>query len=177
MLFRSRGEGRPAPDWGRVPRFEGVRTFHHHEKEAPSTTVTLATIAPYSKEPDTAATRLKYLPRSLAHAILNRRLSILARRESAPFVSGSAGVGEGFGFYRQSAVTISCRAEQWRDALGVGEQELRRALEHGFQPAELTEARTGPTLQPDDLLDFHLLLESGDWFAGLEDMVRRSPSA
>lgn len=44
-------------------------------------------------------------------------------------------------------------------------------------PAELSEARTGRTLQPDDLLDFHLLLESEDWFAGVEAMVRRSPSA
>ena len=34
--------------------------------------------------------------------------------------------------------------------------------------------RVGPTLQPDDLLDFHLVLESDDWFSELEDLVRRS---
>ena len=176
--------------WGRVPRFDGVRTFHHHEKEAPSTTVTLATIAPYSKEPDTAATRLKYLPRSLAHAILNRRLSILARRENAPFVSGSAGVGEGFGFYRQSAVTISCRAEQWRDALGVGEQELRRALEHGFQPAELTEAvanfrnsleqavKTARTRRSPELADeiAESLLDRDVWTSAEDDLALYGPA-
>ena len=41
-------------------------------------------------------------------------------------------------------------------------------------PAELTEARVGPRLQPDDLLDFHLLLEGDDWFGELQDLVRRS---
>ena len=41
-------------------------------------------------------------------------------------------------------------------------------------PAELTEPRVGPTLQPDDLLDFHLMLEGDDWFGELQDMVRRS---
>lgn len=41
-------------------------------------------------------------------------------------------------------------------------------------PAELAEPHLGPTLQPDDLLDFHLVLESDDWFSELEDLVRRS---
>ena len=44
-------------------------------------------------------------------------------------------------------------------------------------PAELTEPRLGPTLQPDDLLDFHLMLSGDDWFSELEDMVRRSATS
>jgi hypothetical protein len=35
-------------------------------------------------------------------------------------------------------------------------------------PAELLEARDGPPLTWDDLLDLHLLLESPDWWARLE---------
>lgn len=41
------------------------------------------------------------------------------------------------------------------------------------RPAELLETREGPTLTPDDLLDFHLLLRDDDWFAELSEMVRR----
>jgi hypothetical protein len=41
-------------------------------------------------------------------------------------------------------------------------------------PAELSESRTGPTLTPDDLLDFHLLLQTGSWFERLAAEVRRS---
>ncbi len=132
----------PAPaavDLGKLPTFDGVKVFYHHEAEAPSTSVAIETIVPYSREPDTAANRLKDLPRSLAHAMINRRLTILAKEENAPFNSASASVGESFNFFRQSSLTLDCREDQWSAALAVGDQELRRALEHGFQPAELKE--------------------------------------
>lgn len=38
-------------------------------------------------------------------------------------------------------------------------------------PAELCESKLGPALTPDDLLDFHLLLQSSGWFDQLADMV------
>lgn len=41
-------------------------------------------------------------------------------------------------------------------------------------PAELAEERTGPMLSPDDLLDFHLLLETDGWFQDLAEQVARS---
>jgi len=135
----SRGPARSQPDLGRVHAFAGVNTFHHHEAEASDTDVTLATITPFTREPDTAANRIKYLPRQIAHAILSRRLSILAKKENAPFRSGGAWAGESFGFYRQTSVALSCKAEEWADAVAVADQELRRALEHGFQPPELQE--------------------------------------
>ncbi len=127
------------PDLGQLPARTGVKAFYHYEVEAPSTRVGLSTIVPYRREPDTAANRLQHLPRALAHAIISRRLSILAKKENAPFTVGSAGAGEAENFYRQTSVSLNCKAEQWDAALAVGEQELRRALEHGFQPAELKE--------------------------------------
>jgi hypothetical protein len=39
-------------------------------------------------------------------------------------------------------------------------------------PAELAEPRVGAPLRPDDLLDFHLLLQTDTWFAQLTDDVR-----
>lgn len=41
-------------------------------------------------------------------------------------------------------------------------------------PAELTEARTGPALTPDDLLDLHVLLARDGWFDDLVALVRRT---
>jgi hypothetical protein len=41
-------------------------------------------------------------------------------------------------------------------------------------PAELAETRVGPPLRPDDLLDFHLLLQGESWFEDLAAEVRRS---
>ena len=61
------------------------------------------------------------------------------KKENAPFSRGSAGTGESYNFYRQTTLALTCKAEQWAAALGVADQELRRALAHGFLPAELTE--------------------------------------
>src|SRR6185312_6601672 len=82
----------------------------------------------------------KYLPRTLALQMLNRRLSILSKKEGAPFLSGQVGVTEQFDFFRNASIELNCRPDQWSAALGVAEQELRRALDYGFQPEELTEA-------------------------------------
>jgi hypothetical protein len=42
------------------------------------------------------------------------------------------------------------------------------------RPAELLEMHDGPSLTPDDLLDFHLLLRQDDWFDQLTEVVRKS---
>jgi zinc protease len=135
----ARAPAQPEPALGGLPKFEGVRTLFHAEPESPATTVALSTLTPFVDEPDTAAHRLKQLPRQLALAILNRRFSELVKKEGAPFSAARAGVSDGFRFLRQANVNITCKPEQWPAALAVGEQELRRALEHGFQAGELKE--------------------------------------
>ena len=130
----------PEPSYGIITSPLGVESRLHHESEAAITTVSIATVSPYVHEPDTAANRLKYLPRSLALNMLNRRLAILAKQEGAPFVGGQVGATEQFDAFRNAAIELSCRPDQWRAALAVAEQELRRALEFGFHSAELTEA-------------------------------------
>ena len=185
-----RGPARPMPDLGKVHAFEGVNAFYHYEAEAPDTDVTILTITPYQKEPDTAATRLKYLPRMVAHRMINRRLSILAKKEGAPFKSGGAGAGESYNFYRQAVMTLNCRADQWSDALAVADQELRRALEHGFQKPELQEVvanfknsleqavKTAATRRSDAIADeiADTLLERDVWTTPEDDLALYGPA-
>ncbi len=135
-----RGQPRANPALGTIDRFEGVRVKHHFEPEAAKTVVSIQSVLPYIREPDTKATRLKYVPRSLAVTMLNRRLSILAKKENAPFSRGRAEAGHQFDFVHNASIELDCKPAQWADALAVADQELRRALEHGFQPAELREA-------------------------------------
>jgi zinc protease len=97
--------------------------------------------------------------------MLNQRLSILSKKEGAPFVSGLVGVTEQFDFFRNASIELNCRPEQWSAALAVADQELRRALAYGFQPSELAEAvaemrnnleeavRTAPTRRSNGLAD------------------------
>ncbi len=161
----ARAPALPEPRLGSVEASNDVVALLHTEKEAGSTNVALETVVPYSFETDNAASRLKYLPRSLALRMLNRRLSILAKQEGAPFLSGIVGVTEQFEFFRNASIELNCRPDQWSAALGIAEQELRRALEHGFQPEELAEAvaemknnleqavRTAPTRRSGPLAD------------------------
>lgn len=136
----ARGPARPEPSLGELAKFDGVRPIFHAEPEAPATQVSLTSISAYTKEPDTAALHIKRLPRMLALAMLNRRFSILSKKENSVFRSAHVSVGEHFKFFHEANLDISCKAEQWGAALALGEEELRRALERGFTPAELAEA-------------------------------------
>jgi zinc protease len=135
-----RAPARSDPDLGKLSSFTGVRAAYHNEPEADATSISLQTITPFAYEPDTTAKRLEYLPRDLAVAMLNRRLSILAKKDGAPFTSGKVDIGESFDFLRNASIELTCKPELWRDALATAEQELRRAVQYGFQPDELAEA-------------------------------------
>lgn len=134
---------RPPPALDTVVPLEGVVARLHADPDAPATHVSIESVSPWRMTPDLASTRLKYLPRDLAVMMLNRRLAIRAKQEGAPFSEGEAAVTEQNHFFRNASIGLTCKPEQWRDALGVAEQELRRALQFGFQPAELREAVAG----------------------------------
>src|SRR6188768_2063236 len=136
----ARGQAQPEPHLGHVEAPLAIEANLHTEMEAGSTNVSLGLVAPYSFEADTAANRIKYLPRSLVLSMLNRRFEILSKKEGVPFLSGAISAGEQFDTFRSASVEMNCRPDQWQAALAVADQELRRALEHGFQPEELAEA-------------------------------------
>ena len=135
----ARAPAAPEPALGVLAKFDGVRAHFHAEPESPSTGVSITSLTPFLDEPDTAANRVKELPRQIALAMLNRRFSELAKKEGAPFSAARANVADAFRFMREASVELTCKPEQWPAALTVGEQELRRALEHGFQAGELKE--------------------------------------
>lgn len=136
--FEPAAPAREEPDLGEVVS-EGTRAHLHTEMEAPSTRISIQAVAPYEPQPDTAEIRIARLHRGAAHRMITRRLETLARQEGAPFSRGNAYAYEAFEFVTNSAMELVCEPEQWEDALRLAEQELRRALEHGFQPAELRE--------------------------------------
>ena len=136
----ARAPARAEPVLGELAKFEGVRPIYHFEPEAPSTDVSISRVTPDGPEPDTAEDRIEKLPRALALAMLNRRFSVIAKKENAPLISARASVSEHYDFFRQATVSVTCQPANWQAALGIGEQELRRALEFGFTPGELKEA-------------------------------------
>ena len=90
---------------------------------------------------DTRATRADKLPLKLAHSILSRRFSILAKKENSPITSGNAYNYDLFKFTKIGGISVDAKDHNWQAALPVLEQELRRAIQHGFTEAELEEIK------------------------------------
>jgi zinc protease len=135
-----RAPERAPVDMGSVAEFTGVRTLFHSEPEAADTEISIESVVSHPQPPDTSAVEIREVVRTLALEMLNRRLSVLSKKEGAPFTRAETGVEEAFSLYRESSIGVHCRADQWIAALGVAEQELRRALKLGFRQDELREA-------------------------------------
>lgn len=129
------------PDLGKVSQGKGFQTLVMGDKEVSSTDITLLSLKPFERKPDTKATRAAKLPVSLANAILNRRFSILAKKENATISGGSAFKQELFDFTTMAGISVDAKNHDWQAALPVLEQEFRRAMEHGFTTNELEEVK------------------------------------
>jgi zinc protease len=133
-------EPSPNPDLGSIPE-PTLRAHLHTEPEATTTAVALFIARPFQGKPDSKAQRFDDTLRYVAHSIISRRLEILAKAEGAPFSSGSSYAYNWMSFLTAGAVSLNCEPDKWRETLNVAEQELRRALQHGFTEAELKEAK------------------------------------
>ncbi|MBU6377914.1 MAG: insulinase family protein [Gammaproteobacteria bacterium] len=88
---------------------------------------------------DNTAERRAQLVRDLGFAILSRRFDTLTRQPGTVLINGDASYQETFDFAEGPSVSVVAKPENWQAALAIGEQELRRALQHGFSDAELKE--------------------------------------
>ncbi|MBT8036745.1 MAG: insulinase family protein [Verrucomicrobiae bacterium] len=129
------------PDLGKIPSGHGFKTLMLSDQEVATTDLTLLALKPFQEKPDTKANRGDQLPINLAHAILSRRFSILAKKENAPISEGNAFHQNLFKFMKLGGLSVNAKNHDWKAALPILEQELRRAIEHGFTASELTEAK------------------------------------
>ena len=101
--------------------------------------VSLNFVLPYDSRPDSLAKQGDQLKVLLAGAMLSRRLDSLGLQPGAPFSQAGAGVMELAPVARIASLRLTTTPETWRQALAVAEQELRRAVEHGFTAEELAQ--------------------------------------
>lgn len=140
----ARGPARAEPDLGApVPNSAGeaVRFGVFHEPEASSVSVNLQALRAEPPALDSAADRLARLPRDLAFSMVSRRFAELAKAEEAPFVQAGVWPADFPRLFTGSGLRLVSRPGRWADSMRVGENELRRALEHGFGRSELAEAK------------------------------------
>ena len=129
------------PELGAIPHGHGFKTLTLADKEVATTDLTITTIRPYQNKPDTREMRASRLPLKLANMILKRRFDILAKKENSPITNGAAYKYDLFKFTEIGGISVDARDHQWQEALPVLEQELRRAVGHGFTEAEYDEVK------------------------------------
>lgn len=129
----------PDPDLGEIPSGTGFRAAVFSDPEVASDDLSLLQLKAATPEVDSVSVRLAKQPLSIAHAILSRRFSVLAKEENSPIQTGSASKGTWFQAMEFGSIDFTAVEGRWQDAVPVLEQELRRALEHGFTEAEFKE--------------------------------------
>ena len=137
---KSRRGDSPDPSLGKLRKGDGLNAMLHTEMEAAATEISIEVVREADKAPDSAARRRAKLIRSLADSMINQRLSKLAKAEGSPVMEAESYHFEMFKFVENHGVYAKCKPEQWKAALTLAEQELRRALLHGFTKAEFSEA-------------------------------------
>ncbi|HEY6815309.1 MAG TPA: insulinase family protein, partial [Croceibacterium sp.] len=104
--------------------------------------VELQYVSPYQPPLNTIAGERRALLEIVATLALNNRLAALTRPADSPILQGQASIQELFRSAEAAGMLVVAKDGQWRGALAIAEQELRRAREHGFTAAEIGEAKT-----------------------------------
>lgn len=129
------------PELGPIRVAEGVETAVFSDPELPDTEVSLSLLRPWEDRPDTVEGRVARLPMSLAHTMLSRRFERLSREEDSPIASGRASHSDIVRHIEYGSIDINAADDRWEEVVPVIEQEFRRAMLHGFEFGELTEAK------------------------------------
>jgi len=129
------------PKIGSAPTGKGFQVEVFTDEEVSGDGISLLSARAYKSKPDTVANRNDQLPLALANAMLNRRFDILAKQEGAPISGGNAGRFVWTEAIELGYADLTPEEGKWREAIPILEQELRRAVEHGFTGSELAEAK------------------------------------
>ncbi|MFW6412681.1 MAG: M16 family metallopeptidase [Oceanicaulis sp.] len=138
----------PDPDIGTVSGVSEPQFGFFYDPDV-FTLITVDVVEPGEGEVDTRVTRLENLKRGLANAIVQRRIQREINRGASPLVQANLVYTNDFDLANRAGVFAVSSPERWREGVAVIENELRRALEHGFTQAELDEqlANTRTALQ------------------------------
>lgn len=133
----------PDPAIGKVNEDQALKARLHTEKEAPALLVGLSTIHNLKKEKNNQTTRKRLFIQTLASSILTKRLNVRKEKdENAPFISAEVSFEEELKACEIGSILLTTVPKDWKEALKVAEEELRRALTFGFTTQEVEEIKS-----------------------------------
>ncbi|MCP3951262.1 MAG: insulinase family protein, partial [Desulfobacterales bacterium] len=137
---RARAAVRPVPSFGSITH-QGDKGFHHFEKEAGKTSVSIETLRESEPFVDNRAYRQKRVGGELGRRILRNRLEARLGKKGTPYTEGSAGTGVFLNKVRYTDISAECSPANWDTTLVALEVLLRQALLFGFSESELERVR------------------------------------
>ena len=138
--LQERAPARPPVAFGSI-RHNGIKTFHHHEKEAGSTTVTIEVLAKIDPMHDSRSLQLERLMEEAADRMVQNRLDADVGRPDIPGTDAAVGSGQFLNHISYAMLTMEGEPEEWEEILVFLEQTLRAALEYGFTENELARVK------------------------------------
>ena len=129
----------PEPSWG-TPTMEDL-IFAIYDAEIPSVQISIGTLREAKDMPDTVAQRQADLARSVAHSMLSLRFSELVKKPETSFLSASVSDAGQLEVFEGGSLNVAADPADWEAATTEAYVELRKALNFGFQQAELDEVR------------------------------------
>lgn len=136
--WKGRGPAGADPDIGTID-YSRPEAAHAFIDPAIQDAVTISAFKPWVDELDTKAKRARSLAEDVGEAIVSRRLAKIALAEDSPILAGYLSDASGWKIFDQVSVGAVAKEGAWPEALALAEQELRRAMLHGFTQAEVDE--------------------------------------
>jgi len=134
--WTGKGPAGAEPDKGRVD-FARPADFASFTDPAVETSAMLTVERPWDDPADTLAQRRHITIRQIGLALLSRRLDKIANAPGSKIISGAAQEAPGRDLAWSATVSAVAKDGEWKSALTTIEQELRRAIRHGFNQSEL----------------------------------------
>lgn len=135
--FKSTAPKREPPVIAEIEH-KGLKVNYYYEKEATNTNVEICTLVVKDLPEKTYIEKLKVeIAESAAANILNKRIAEILTQKDIPIISGLISTGVWLKKIHSGSFEVTCKPENWKSALILTENELRKALVFGFSDQEM----------------------------------------
>jgi zinc protease len=137
--WQPKGPAGAAMDRGKIDPAKPFAISHFVDPAIP-VQAEFSRVLPFEAKADSKEARYQSTVDTLVAVLLSQRLSKLALKPDTRFAGGGGGLFDLFRAVRINTLSINGKEGDWQGAVATAEQELRRALMHGFTKSEFDEA-------------------------------------
>ena len=153
------------PQFGKPSAGSGLTARFNPVPDSAAATISISRVQPASDDVENMAKQRRDILDLLVTRMLNKRLEKLTSVPGSPLQRANIGEETLYNTVERSHLSAQCAPQNWMATVGVLEQEMRRAMQHGFTDVELNAAKSdltslfqaviaqADTRQPDDLAD------------------------